>query len=65
MKSLKKMNILLSIIFVFIIIVAIIASGHENVGNPTVREILKGDPGVDLIKLDELSLYQFITFRLD
>ncbi len=65
MKSLKKMNILLSIIFVFIIIVAIIASDHENVGNPTVREILKGDPGVDLIKLDELSLYQFITFRLD
>lgn len=55
----KKIYILFSLIVAIVIIVAIVTGGHENMGNPTIKEILKGDPGADLIKLDELVYTPF------
>lgn len=55
----KRVSIYFSLIIAIIIIVVIIVSDHENVGNPTVREILKGNPEADLIKLDDLVYLPF------
>lgn len=55
----KRVSIYFSLIIAVFIIVTMIAGGHENVGNPTVREILKGNPEADLIKLDELVYMPF------